>query len=995
MLAELVLAFWASFPSSIRPNIQPGASLLHHYKSSSTNVQLTSTLMMAMINRKDTPAPTMQRAYPPPFLNFNTAPTKSSSYKNSPPLTPPYRIRTKSGRAFKVQNDRPSPRETYPDGLTEGNLNNARGAGGNEPPRRERISHDLSLTENPRHSVVDNMLMSLNPDQPRYVSPPSTAAQRPPNSAGSQFSSFKSVRHRGHLHSSSSTSDTVQTVDDSPNRFSTHFNRGRRSNSSSNFQTLGRINSGRHGEGADPKRPNVLSRPRAGTLDQTSVPGSRAGRKSSKSSGSSSVDFGSMMGASTWQSPLHKRSSSFDHGHRRQMSSVGSNPAVTIPTARPPPTASLVPETAIPPIVPSGPRSRDQSPSKQPRVPTVERRDSNASAKAHKVRKYTGGGMDGIGSRAGRSRSPEKQQGPQQLPPPRSIPKPRSTSRSASRGQSPARPYHESSSASRQGSVAPAPEITRERPGFFRRVFGSSARNANTVQNDLRHPAMHSARNSVRADSRTGFSTPQALHRAEASNETAHPTLVKKPSSFFRRRKKSISEPMTAPMAQDQAPSQLHTLDRLNQSIPEPSPVSSLRQVMDPFLQHPATPRRDSSRDGTSATVNTPPSRQPLKSSWSRQRSLQDLHKSRQGHPSGPTAVPRESPDASGIVKIDESLLQPPTTTSYLHDNGSNEEKPAKSRDDLTPKDAEPDVMALRRTVKTFPVDAAYHKENDPRLKSPKTFPLERPPRPSNAAPALSPRNLNATVNQQHDAAPKKPSPQDWLTAAHISPADEKPLPPDPASIEERMWLQADSPEKQRPKRLDTSDPSDGAEVSPISAYETALSSPNLPRPEFTPVAATGFKQALATDPGVLVDECKPTPVDRETAIKVFNGDESVVVKSKAAAWLGDEGQERARIRRAYMDMFEWNDRNILAALRDLCSRLLLKGETQQVDRLLDAFSTRWCTCNPNHGFKAIGKWLSMRQLLYLMAKQTLCILFPTPSCCSTQIYTWPTLNIR
>lgn len=916
---------------------------------------------MAMINRKDTPAPTMQRACPPPSLDFNSARTKSSSYKDSPPLTPPYRVRTKGGRALKVQNDRPTPRETSLDGLTEGNLNNARGAGGNEPPRRARISHDLSLTENPRHSVVDNMLMSLNPDQPRYVSPPSTATQRPSDSAGSQFSSFRSVRHRGHLYSSSSTSDTVQTVDDSPNRFSTHFNRGRRSNSSSNFQTLSRIDSGRHGEGADPNGPNVLSRPRAGTLDQTSVPGSRAGRKSSKSSGSSSVDFGSMMGGTKWQSPLGKRSSSFDHGHRRQMSSVGSDLTVAIPTA-PPPTSSLVPETAIPPIVPSGPRSRDHSPSKQPRVLPTERLDSNTFTKAHKLQKNTGGGMDGVGSRAGRSRSPEKQQGTQRPPPSLSMGKPRSTSRSASRGQSPTRPYHESTPASRQGSVAPAPEIPRERPGFFRRVFGSSARNGNTVQNDLRQPAMHSARNSVRADSRTGFSTPQALHKAEASNETAHPPLVKKPSSFFRRRKKSISEPITGPMAQDQAPSQLHTMDRLHQPIPEPSSVSSLRQVMDPFLQHPATPRRDSSRDGTSATINTPSSRQPRKSSWSRQRSLQDLHKGRQGHPSGPTSVPRESPDASATVKTDDSSLQPPTITSYLHDNSSNEEKPAQARDDLTPSDPEPDIMALRPTVKTFPVDLAYHKENGPRLKNTKSFPLERPPRPSHTAPVLSPRTLNATVSQQHDATPKKPSPQDWLTAAHTSPAGEKPLPPDPSSSEERMWLQLDSPVKQRPRRLDTSDPAEAVEVSPISAYETALSSPNLPRPEFTPKAATGFEEVLADTREVKVDGCEPTLMNREIADKVFNGDESVVVKSKAAAWLGDEGQERARVRRAFMDMFEWHDKNILAALRDFCSRLLLKGETQQVDRLLDAFSTRWCTCNPNHGFKAIGKWLPIRQ---------------------------------
>src|SRR5204863_3919991 len=29
-------------------------------------------------------------------------------------------------------------------------------------------------------------------------------------------------------------------------------------------------------------------------------------------------------------------------------------------------------------------------------------------------------------------------------------------------------------------------------------------------------------------------------------------------------------------------------------------------------------------------------------------------------------------------------------------------------------------------------------------------------------------------------------------------------------------------------------------------------------------------------------------------------------------------------------------------------------AESQQVDRILDAFAKRWCECNPNHGFKAI-----------------------------------------
>ncbi|KAF8458260.1 hypothetical protein BDZ91DRAFT_666074 [Kalaharituber pfeilii] len=86
---------------------------------------------------------------------------------------------------------------------------------------------------------------------------------------------------------------------------------------------------------------------------------------------------------------------------------------------------------------------------------------------------------------------------------------------------------------------------------------------------------------------------------------------------------------------------------------------------------------------------------------------------------------------------------------------------------------------------------------------------------------------------------------------------------------------------------------------------------------------------------------------------KIFDGDEEFVTKARAAAWLGGSTPAAERARRAYMAMFDWSNMNILSAVRMLCSKLVLKGETQQVDRIIDAFSKRWCECNPNHGFKS------------------------------------------
>ncbi|KAJ5555488.1 hypothetical protein N7461_003958 [Penicillium sp. DV-2018c] len=130
--------------------------------------------------------------------------------------------------------------------------------------------------------------------------------------------------------------------------------------------------------------------------------------------------------------------------------------------------------------------------------------------------------------------------------------------------------------------------------------------------------------------------------------------------------------------------------------------------------------------------------------------------------------------------------------------------------------------------------------------------------------------------------------------------------------------------------------------ISTVSHYQTAANTPLIEQEE-----------PASTDegPGEAIED-GPTAADREQAQKLFDSQDQVVGNDPAAAWLGDPN--RAMIREAYMQLFNWSNLNIVAALRVLCDRLELKGETQQVDRVLDAFSTRWCDCNPSHGFKAV-----------------------------------------
>jgi Sec7-like guanine-nucleotide exchange factor len=35
---------------------------------------------------------------------------------------------------------------------------------------------------------------------------------------------------------------------------------------------------------------------------------------------------------------------------------------------------------------------------------------------------------------------------------------------------------------------------------------------------------------------------------------------------------------------------------------------------------------------------------------------------------------------------------------------------------------------------------------------------------------------------------------------------------------------------------------------------------------------------------------------------------------------------------------------------------LVVRAESQQLDRVIDAFSERWCECNQNHGFRDRGE---------------------------------------
>ncbi len=899
-----------------------------------------------MINRKDTPAPSMQRAPP----NLISASQKENVY-GSTPQTPRNKTRTK--RASKVQ--RKTPHETYID-------RNARSTA-DQNVTDERISHDLSLTDNGRHSVVDNMLMSLNPDQPTLFSSPN---DRHTLSADSDLASPPRTANR-HLHSSSLNSEFSFPSDDSPNR------RGRRSHSSTNFQSaLSRINSV-HVEGEVACATGLHPAQRVG-VKGAEIPPWR-GRNNSKSSGASSVDFGQMGGQSRFPHAFGRRSASFDVGDRSRAllhSASSSSTQPQHPGSMSQPALYDDLEAAPTPTVPGGPR-KDRTtafPSRPthtaPAAPMLQRRTSNKSSKSQAAKKKRGDtvGWDApmpvnANTWSGRRGSKQAQPMPTFL---------------RSRNGSPTRQYSDPLMSQRM-DVHPAKDPTKDRPGFFRRVFGSS-RVQSPGHSDLQPPQLPqipipASKGGTRANSRDGYSAPHKLakpppdeiYHPSPAPETVQPPLVKKPSSFFRRRKKSAAEPMPPPVLpfHFQSNAQSHT------EPAQRSPVSSLRQVMNPYLDNPV--QSDATQfAGTAEYNNNPLQTYTLQAKGSADPMHQDHDARQDAGFNNPLRQARDLPSAKRESTSERLHPKPlerssskPHDNSFFHDDSSNETRLPGVADDHD--FLRRDTVRLDHTPTSVPKDMKHRKENVKRQKKAREVPdssLQRSLDSPRDRTLLTTLNGNPPSSPRTNTTPVKSENREWLTSAQVTPTTKQPAKPGSAKDADRVWLQSLSSEEEF-RDSDMNLPIERAEVSPISDYQSASST----LPALKPNAEIHFPEPTAEDVAhklsIEVDPTQPTPLDRVRARQLYDGDGTLVEKSMAAAYLGEPGTDRIRLRQAYMELFDWQNLNILAALRGLCGRLYLKGEAQQVDRVLDAFSTRWCACNPNHGFKATGKSLPKR----------------------------------
>ncbi|TIC65009.1 hypothetical protein E3Q01_02370 [Wallemia mellicola] len=90
-----------------------------------------------------------------------------------------------------------------------------------------------------------------------------------------------------------------------------------------------------------------------------------------------------------------------------------------------------------------------------------------------------------------------------------------------------------------------------------------------------------------------------------------------------------------------------------------------------------------------------------------------------------------------------------------------------------------------------------------------------------------------------------------------------------------------------------------------------------------------------------------PSPSHSDLGLKCWNQDESFLPKQKHAEWLGSLGATNKQALYTYMSQFDFCSLRLDDALRKLTSKLFLRAETQQIDRILEAFSIKFFNDNP------------------------------------------------
>ncbi|KAK6537953.1 hypothetical protein TWF694_010848 [Orbilia ellipsospora] len=454
--------------------------------------------------------------------------------------------------------------------------------------------------------------------------------------------------------------------------------------------------------------------------------------------------------------------------------------------------------------------------------------------------------------------------------------------------------------------LASVPAKQASKPGFFRRVFGGGVTVA-PRSSSISQTQPHTEENARPVE---GIKR----HASVSANPVSHvpdqipprtPQLVtKKSSGFFRRRKRSESE---------------------HEPVPDlPKAITS--QINDTEITHSSHPPGT----GSSSRPETAPSR-------SQSRSQPARHE-------------REISDASILPNVVTSSPNNRNPTSLQSRRPTIRSIESELSNRIFPsKEADPNPDKITTAANISLDDVASNTQT--------TKDMYNPPKPDAAtiqiqettsAQPTKPTQFEGSFLRDDDSdsgTENTAAPASKLTAEAAA-SDIKPYSPGTDRTGSTGDVFYDAASSAGRNNSITEHKTESATTMPVVVLpqpddeDTQRTEEAMPRPNKTPKSNEEEFEG------------QPSAEEKDAARKLFEGDEEFLPKIKAAAFLGEAGAPSGRIRSAYMSMFDWTSINILVAFRGLCEKLLLKAETQQVDRIVSAVAKRWCECNPNHGFK-------------------------------------------
>ncbi|KAG5853991.1 cytohesin 4b [Anguilla anguilla] len=83
-------------------------------------------------------------------------------------------------------------------------------------------------------------------------------------------------------------------------------------------------------------------------------------------------------------------------------------------------------------------------------------------------------------------------------------------------------------------------------------------------------------------------------------------------------------------------------------------------------------------------------------------------------------------------------------------------------------------------------------------------------------------------------------------------------------------------------------------------------------------------------------------------AVAEFLYKEEGLNKTAIGDFLGEREDMHLQILKAFVELHEFSDLNLVQALRQFLWSFRLPGEAQKIDRMMEAFATRYCDCNVN-----------------------------------------------